>query len=43
LALQAKDRDSGVAFAMEIQWIVHEFPGDRNREMPRPNGLLKSI
>jgi len=34
LALEAKDRDSGLAFAMEIQWIACEFPGDQNREFP---------
>jgi len=36
LALEAKDRDS--AFAMEIQWIACEFPGDQNREFPARTG-----
>jgi hypothetical protein len=38
LALEAKDRDSGLAFAMEIQWIACEFPGDQNREFPARTG-----
>jgi pimeloyl-ACP methyl ester carboxylesterase len=43
LALEAKDCDSGLAFAMEIQWIARKFPGDQNREIPGPNRLMKSI
>jgi len=42
-ALETKNRDSGLTFAMEIQWIAREFPGAQNREIPRLNRVMKSI
>jgi hypothetical protein len=34
LALEAKDRDSGLAFAMEIQWIDREFLETKTGKFP---------